>query len=73
MSGVSRAPSASTDSFRSKSQVLEHARGFDDAAQLQLAPLPAHVRRAERLDEAAGFDLQRLLRHMERAKLLGQR
>ena len=39
--------------------VLEHAGRFDDAAQLQLAPLPADVGRAKRLHEPAGFHLQR--------------
>ena len=73
MSGVSREPSAATDSLRSKSQYLEHARGFDHAAQLQLTPLSADVRRAQRLRRAARFDLQRLLRLVQRAKLLGQR
>ena len=35
--------------------------------------MPAHVRRAQGLHEAAGLDLQRLLRHVQRPKLLGQR
>jgi hypothetical protein len=42
--------------------VLEHAGRFDDAAELELAPLAPDVRRAQRLDEPPGFDLERLLR-----------
>ncbi len=73
MSGVNRVPSASTDSFKSKSQVLQHAGRFDDAAELELTPLAADVRRAQRLHEPAGFHLKGMLRLMERSKLLGQR
>ena len=73
MSGVSRAPSASTDCLRSKSQYLEHPRRLDDAAQLQLAPLTADVRRPQRLHEPAGLDLECVLSRAQRAQLLGQR
>ena len=53
--------------------VLQHPRRFDDAPQLELAPLAAHVGRAERLDQPAGLDLQRLLRGVERLQLFGDR
>jgi hypothetical protein len=53
--------------------VLEHARRFDDTAQLQLAPLSADIGRSERLHEPSGLHLQRLLCALHRAQLLGER
>ena len=62
MSGVSAAVVAGDRFLQVEVAVLEHAGRFDDAAELELAPLPADVRRAQRLHEPAGFGLQRLLR-----------
>ena len=53
--------------------VLEHARRFDHSAELQLAPLATYIRRAQCLYQPAGLGLQRLLRLVQRAQLLGQR
>ena len=52
---------------------FEHSRGLEHAPQLQLAPLAADVRRAQRPREPAGFRLQRELRVRQRAQLLGER
>src|SRR4051812_34021059 len=42
--------------------VLKHARKFDDATQLNLAPASAYVRRAQSLHQIARFVLQLKLR-----------
>jgi hypothetical protein len=39
--------------------VLEHSRRFDDAPELELSPLTAHVGRAERFHEAGRLTLKR--------------
>ena len=73
MSGVSREPSAETDSFKSKSQVLEHSGRLDYPAQLQFSPLASHVGRTQRLHQPPGLRLQHVLRQLQRFELLGQR
>jgi hypothetical protein len=52
--------------------ILEHARDFHHAAQLHLAPAPAHAGRAERLDQVRRLALQRVLRHGQAGHLLLQ-
>ena len=50
--------------------VIEHARELDDALELQLAPVAAHVRLAQSLHEIAGLAVQRVQAGAERADLL---
>ncbi len=53
--------------------VLDHARELDDALQLDLAPLAAHVRRPQRGDQVAGALGQRGDLLLERAVVLAAR
>ena len=52
---------------------LEHPRRFENAAELELAPLAADVGGAQGPREPGGFALQRHLRVRQGPKLLGQR
>ncbi len=52
--------------------VLDHAREFDDAAELELAPCTGRSGTAERGREASGLGLERALGRGERAELLGE-
>ena len=45
-----------------KVAILQHARQFDDAPQLNLAPTPANVRRAQGFNQVSGFRLKLQLR-----------
>jgi hypothetical protein len=51
--------------------VLEHAGHLDHALELDLAPAAAHLRRAQCADQVLRLELQRLLRLVQRADLLG--
>ena len=51
---------------------LDEPGVLEDAPQLELAPLAADVRRAERTRQASGLGLQHLLRLAERAQLLAE-
>ena len=50
--------------------VIDHPRELDDALQLQLAPVAAHVRLPQRLHEIAGLAVERGEARAERADLL---
>ena len=52
--------------------VVEHSRHLHDAPKLDLAPAPAHARRAERLDQVAGLGLEPVLGLGHRLDLLEQ-
>ena len=51
---------------------FDHAGGFEDPPELQLAPLAADVRRPKRPRQLAGLGLQGQLRVSQRAQLLGE-
>ena len=71
-SGVSR-PSSRLDRFLELVvAALDAGRRSRDAAQLELAPLAADVRRAQRARQPAGLGLQHLLRLGERAQLFAE-
>jgi hypothetical protein len=53
--------------------VGQHAGHLDDAAELDLAPPPAHGGGAQRLDQVAGLRLQLQLRLGQRFHLLAER
>ena len=53
--------------------VRDHPCDLDDAAELDLAPAPANLRRAERGHELAGLEAELLLALTELLHLLGQR
>ena len=71
-SGVRRPSSVRTDSLMSKCVPSTQAGALEHAAQLELSPLPADVRRAQRARELAGFGVQDLLRLRQRAELFGE-
>ena len=52
--------------------VVEHPRHLDDPPELDLAPAPAHVGRAECLHQVPGLGLERLLGARHRPHLLDQ-
>ena len=54
-------------------RVLDHAGELDDLPELHFAPVPAHVRLTQRLDEPAGLALQRHQSGPELLQLFGQR
>jgi hypothetical protein len=54
-------------------RVLDHAGELDDLPELHFAPVPAHVRLTQRLDEPSGLALQRRQSHPELLQLFGQR
>jgi hypothetical protein len=53
--------------------MVEHAGHLDHALELQFAPATSRLRRAQGLDQVAGFQPQRTLRVGHGAYLLGQR
>ena len=52
--------------------VVEHPGEFDDAAELDFAPAPAHVGAAQGVDEVVGFAAQEVLNLQQRTDLRGK-
>ncbi len=52
--------------------ILQHAREFDHAAQLNLTPASAHMRSTQRSNQISSFGLQLHLRSGQRLHLFAQ-
>ena len=71
--GAQPAVFAEERGLRVKVAMLQHARHFDDAAQLDLAPPSARAGRTQRGDQLAGLAAQLRLRLDQAAHLLVER